>query len=175
MTHESLGSRLSRFRRLKAKSLSLTGCTCTDPARHDELRLDSTDSSGETCPLSSVSCSKLIPMNPPEFVDIGPYRWQIVFSLAEIKKVRKIEKDDSTVGYLDVHTQRIVVDPTQSPDMIFDTLLHECLHATWLAAGATELPDSLTEEQIVSIMSPGLLLTMRRNPQLVRYLFPYGD
>jgi hypothetical protein len=62
----------------------------------------------------------------------------------------------------------IEVDPSNAPSQVRDTLLHEALHAV-VADTRTRL-DRDDEEQLVRVLTPGLLALIRNNPHLVAFL-----
>jgi hypothetical protein len=67
--------------------------------------------------------------------------------------------------------QTIVLDSRQATDYLAVTLLQEVVHAIFKIAG---LPNE-KEEDTVTRLSPLLLDTLRRNPDLVAYLLGVPD
>lgn len=83
--------------------------------------------------------------------------------------------DTDPVGFMDPDPQEIHLEPTLADDMLADALLHEVLHAVWLVVGGRENIDKELEEKIIAIISPTLLDTLRRNPELVLFLLGVND
>lgn len=119
-------------------------------------------------------------MNLPSVVQVGPYTFAIVCSKQAILeedakdlafKLASDDESDSSVGrFLDLQ-QQILLDPDQKEDMMADTLLHEILHAIYYTSALKEIElRDLNEEQLVGILTPILLDTLRRNPEVVNYL-----
>lgn len=102
---------------------------------------------------------------PPATVQVGPYLFEIIFDENEVN--RQAVKDKRTLyGQMEPKEQRIYLDPTQGPDMLADTLLHELMHAALIPL---DLDEDL-EERAVSVAATSLLDTLRRNPKLVTFL-----
>lgn len=102
-------------------------------------------------------------------IKIGPYKFTVVFDKKKQLEAQKKLKQGDTFGMMDPFSQTIWVDPDQAEDSKADTLLHEVLHAVWLAAGAHESKPK-TEEAVISTLTPGLLCALRNNPNLVKFL-----
>lgn len=103
----------------------------------------------------------------PKHVTVGPFRFTV--TLDENACLRdSVNQGESAhnFGLMLPLQQKIVVNPVQGDDMKRDTILHEVLHAILMGAG---LEDEL-EERIVSTISPALLDTLQRNPDLVTFL-----
>jgi hypothetical protein len=108
-------------------------------------------------------------MQLPQTVQVGPYRYRLEVDGAAIAQARSEERDDR-VGHHDAKASRLVVDPDQSADCVADTVLHELLHAIWFMAGLQQGRAAPYEESVVATLSPALLDTLRRNPELVAFL-----
>ena len=81
-------------------------------------------------------------------------------------------KEDSNLiealGQTKLDKLTIQIDPNYPEQIIKETLLHECLHAV---LRGTYIVSDETEEKLVSIMSPALMLLVKDNPDLKKYLF----
>ena len=104
----------------------------------------------------------------PSTVRVGAYTFSIELDENRVNSQRVKENDSHLVGHIDLHAQKISICPKQGPDALADTVLHEMLHACFMVSGAPG--SSEKEEKIVSILTPILLDTLRRNPDLVDYL-----
>jgi len=102
-------------------------------------------------------------MKPPSSVQVGPYKYRVIVSKMAIIKANADAKD-SRVGESDHSKQIITIDPKLGPDQLVETLLHEVLHAVNQVGGR------FLDEDDVLRLSPLLLDTLRRNPELVEYL-----
>lgn len=72
------------------------------------------------------------------------------------------------VGRVRLTRQRILIAERLAERQERDTLLHEVLHGLFGLVGL--ISDDSEEERIVGTLTPLLLDTLRRNPQLVEYL-----
>lgn len=102
----------------------------------------------------------------PKRVTVGPFGFTVTLDENTCLRDSVNQGSDHIFGLMLPLEQKIVVNPRQGDDMKRDTLLHEVLHAILMGAGL----DGETEERIVSTISPALLDTFRRNPELVAYL-----
>lgn len=109
----------------------------------------------------------------PAHVQVGPHRYTVVADAA------KADELNTNHGQTDNRLARIVIHPGQARTQLRDTLLHETLHAILDGAGmandgvSVSLPGD--EELVVSRLSPLLLDTLRRNPDLVAVLLEDAD
>lgn len=102
-------------------------------------------------------------MKLPKRIDVGP----ITFTLSLVEGLRS-EDDRKLYGECRLPEQAIVLDSSQGPDLLADTLLHEVLHAAW---AQTPLDESeIPEEVVIQALAPVILLALRRNPKLVAVL-----
>lgn len=102
----------------------------------------------------------------PKRITVGPYRFTLTLDENACLRDSVAQGSDHLFGLMLPFEQKIVVNPRQGDDMKRDTVLHEVLHAILLGMG---LEDDL-EERVISTVSPALLDTLRRNPDLVEYL-----
>ena len=107
----------------------------------------------------------------PERLQVGPYRYDIEVSTETIDA----EAVESGMGLPGTYAGRhlpsrgkVLLAEIDSPDYLAETLLHEVLHAVIFSCGLRDLGDD--EERVVATMTPTLLDTLRRQPELVAYL-----
>lgn len=102
---------------------------------------------------------------PPKSVDVGPYPHRVSHKTKPIaKEVERTGKD--LYGFYDEQTLTIHVHPETAPSLQRETLLHELLHAVIAVSGVKVK----NEERVIRALSPVLLDTLRRNPELADYL-----
>ena len=106
-------------------------------------------------------------MTLPLRVTVGATTYTIVQDQAAMDERRRATGRDA-VGRVDATTQQIFVSPSGGPDYQADTLLHEVLHCVWIAAG--DRRDKVDNETAIAALTPGLLATLRQNPELVACL-----
>lgn len=108
----------------------------------------------------------------PEWVQVGPYRYRITATTEAINALRATatdHRDDSTrVGYSDHVKLVITLDPQLPLDLLAETMLHEMMHCCYTAAGRSG--ETLAEEAVIDTLSPVLLDTLRRNPDVASFL-----
>ena len=113
-------------------------------------------------------------MNPPRHVDVGPYRFTIICTVAAwspMQDANVLDPDPMRAyGFCDKRTCTIWLNPHVSPEFQREALLHELMHAVQFTAG---LPNStpIALEDGITRMSPLLLDVLRRNRTLRAYLF----
>lgn len=109
-------------------------------------------------------------MELPSEVIVGPYRYAVLTDEMAVERARVKAEHAEVYGLLDSSATTITLDPAQSADCLADTLLHEVLHAVWRLVGLDDGPTERYEERVARAMAPTLLDTLRRNPELVKYL-----
>lgn len=112
--------------------------------------------------------------NVPTNLQIGPYNFtiEVVEDLTASHNTREATAGDSLYGLTSLDKQLIQLDSEMQGVVVKETLLHEILHAIWEVVGGYQGGKfKISEEQIVRMISPTLLDTFRRNPDLVEYLF----
>ena len=103
----------------------------------------------------------------PKQVQVGPFTYSVTVDQAAIDRAGQ-EGRETLYGQTRHTISRILVDPELSADQKRETLQHEVLHACINTSG---LAISTTDqENLVGALSPILLDTLRRNPELVEYL-----
>jgi hypothetical protein len=105
----------------------------------------------------------------PTKIQVGPHPYRIVYSDSRV--VRLSDDTDASYGECDTKQALITVDPSCSPSMLRDTVIHELLHAAMSLIGVGEDPgiDRDAEERIVLRLSP-VLLQLVRDKRLVAWL-----
>lgn len=108
----------------------------------------------------------------PKLIQIGYNRYKV-----RLKEGLADEEDKYLFGKCNPKKSKISINPDQSADSMADTVLHEVLHGCWDQTSLASMPstDGEVEELVVSSLSPALLDTLRRNPELVGYLMEVGD
>lgn len=109
-------------------------------------------------------------MTLPKTVTIGPFKCSVVCTEYAIEKA-SLEEGVELDGQWQPRSQVIVIRPGMAADQEAETLVHEVLHGLMEMIGAElEVPLEIDREGLVTKLSPVLLDTLRRNPQMVRYL-----
>lgn len=104
----------------------------------------------------------------PAHVDVGTYRYAVTVDTAAINAERNEARSSDLTGSSNHRRQAIVLDPDLGRDALAETLAHEVIHC-WLAQFESGLePDA--EEALVLALGFHFVDTVRRNPDLVRYL-----
>lgn len=100
-------------------------------------------------------------MELPRLIRVGPLD-------LEVRLDRHLAEHTQTDGRCWVSRQEIVLNPANGPDYQAVVLMHEVLHALWATTGLTERVEGELAEQVISALSPALVDTLRRNPELTR-------
>lgn len=116
-------------------------------------------------------------MKRPQYVDIGPYRWDITYDKTglELKHLARLGVGD--VHGLTIHSElRIIIEDGLNDQFLKDTVLHEILHALCYTHNI-DVPFSMEEkdrdereEKLVAALSTALLDVMQRNPHIFKWL-----
>lgn len=82
-----------------------------------------------------------------------------------------VEAPHADSGCTGIDGQHITIHPTQAPDQLRRTLLHECLHAVCEGSGLSKwIKEADSEEFLVSVLDSALYQLCRDNPRLVEFL-----
>ena len=108
-----------------------------------------------------------------------PKHIQVLYNRYKVKTKRELRDGDGEklVGLI-LHDDSIIwIEECQAAGPMAETVLHEVLHACWDKTTLSLLPstDSDVEEMIVKSLTPVLLDTLQRNPELVDYLLEGGS
>ena len=109
-----------------------------------------------------MSTTPVHPDNIPTEVYIGPYTYKVV-----------VENDNwfnkhGVYGLMDRRDMTLSIYLGPDFPTVFDTFLHECLHAMW---DLMHLADSDGEEACVTRLSTALTMFFRDNPGVVDLLY----
>lgn len=108
-------------------------------------------------------------MNPPRHVKVGPYRYELVVSAAEIAKANRMDAE-LRLGATDHRHLRILVCDDAADAVVKETTFHEVLHACFAASGLSTPAGADEEERLVAALSPVLYGALRANKGLVSWL-----
>jgi len=86
----------------------------------------------------------------------------------DVVKYSEYNPDQHLFGLFISDKLTIYIQKNLHTSLFKDTLLHETLHAIWFFSGATAIEaEHYTEEIIVSILTPWLMLFIRDNPEVL--------
>lgn len=108
-------------------------------------------------------------MKPPKHVQVGPYRYQLVVSAAEIARANRVDAE-LRLGATDHRHLRIMVCDDADPVVVKETTFHELLHACFAASGLCTPAGADEEERLVAALSPVLYGALKANERLVSWL-----
>jgi hypothetical protein len=108
-------------------------------------------------------------VTPPRHVTVGPYRYQLVVSAAEIARANRVDAE-LRLGMTDHRHLRILVCDDAADLIVKETTLHEVLHACFAASGLSTPAGGDEEERVVAALSPVLFGALRANEGLVSWL-----
>jgi hypothetical protein len=113
---------------------------------------------------------RLLMDKEPDYVfSVGPYNYSVFFDAEEILR-KSVDRGEDLYGLTEHHLQEINVFPEMADDVKAETTFHEVFHCCFFAAGLGSRVSDEEEENIISAISPILLDTLRRNPDLVKLL-----
>ena len=95
-------------------------------------------------------------MEIPTELKIGPFIWAIETS-------KDVSLEGNCYGSTHHTTQKIFLDPTNSPQRNEATLIHEILHVIWETSSLTKVIEQKLEEQIVHTLSLGIYQALKDN------------
>ena len=107
-------------------------------------------------------------MIKPKNVVIGPITYDVIYDQASMDS-ESVDNNVELVGLTEPYKATIHVSPGISEQVQPITLAHEVLHALWFSAGLNHI-DNPTQENVVSMMAPGLVSFLRDNIVAVEYL-----
>lgn len=111
----------------------------------------------------------------PTSVRIGAFTFNVDVDQAYIDR-EAARRGQELSGISEFETQKITVGEHQGPDITADTVLHEILHMC-LRSTTVDINDEVAreavddvEERVINALTGVLLDTLRRNPDMARYL-----
>jgi hypothetical protein len=97
----------------------------------------------------------------PDFIQIGVFRYAFIhWPAAEAEAVEQFGECDNNLKIIKVRED--VDDATFA-----ETLEHEIGHACWFACG---LKSRATEERVISLFTPFLMMARRDNPEIYEWI-----
>ena len=106
-------------------------------------------------------------MKRPETIKVGAMSYKVVYDKAALDAIAVLSHKHLMGDTSHLHLL-MTIDDTLPEQVIRDTLLHETLHTLWVSGGFGDL--EMTQEQLVSALTPRLLSVLRDNPVLAGYL-----
>ncbi len=104
----------------------------------------------------------------PRSIQIGPLPYRVDGTPEGITRVKAETADVYIAGYIDYRKLIITVDTQLPYERTAEAVMHEVLHGVLHCAGVNWLIKE--DEHFVRMVTPMLLDTLRRNPDLVTYL-----
>lgn len=109
-------------------------------------------------------------MTPPGIVAVGRHVYKIVWHDSSF-----LQDGKEVLGATRFEEAELHVSTGQSPTMVKDTLMHECLHAIGYEVDALGFQNLVhdnfnLEEHIVTVLTPRLLDFLADNPPLIKWL-----
>lgn len=98
----------------------------------------------------------------PEDVRLGPYSFTVGFE--------KALNRSSLLGETHGSDLNILLNPSQHPMVLRETVVHELLHACFAVSSLTHALSDEEEERIVAILSPWLLMLLRDNADMLAWV-----
>lgn len=108
-------------------------------------------------------------MRLPRTIRVGALRYRVISNRDAMNAVCR-EQSSDLLGSTDAVKLIITLEPTQAPDQLADTLLHEVLHTLTDVSGLQSEWGAEKDESVVRRLTPHLLALLRQNPTLVTYL-----
>lgn len=102
-------------------------------------------------------------MKPPKKIRVGPCDWDVV-----LKDEFLDDDDDIQLGAATISDLEIGIRKDINKQIEQETLMHEVLHAVFAQSGVDLSHNK--EERVVAAISPYLLMLLRDNPKLYKYL-----
>jgi len=115
----------------------------------------------------------------PKIAKIGPHKYRIVLKEPKqmdkpssnfLNSLRRIGRHYFHFGEICFDGLEISINKNQERSMMAETLLHECLHGIIGEMGLRHVVPIKKEEDLVQGLAYNLLIFMRENPNIVKYL-----
>lgn len=113
----------------------------------------------------------------PSSVRIGAHVYRVTDDPEAWKAHEYEQKRSGLCGSSDHKICNIWINPELGPSQKKDTLLHECLHAMYYAAGMEQSVKGLhedMEEVFIVTLTPWIHSLLQQNPDLVSYVTELG-
>lgn len=124
--------------------------------------------------MSTPTKKKTKKLKPPNSVQVGPVKVAVIHDELDSRRKYMQWDDTDSLGFFSAKHQYIVLDSDLPKDCMADTLVHEVMHAMFFQAGGRAHWDMEEEEKFVSMLSGPLTDTLKRNPELVKYIMTEG-
>ncbi len=120
-------------------------------------------------------------MKRPDSIQIGPHEWTVLWDKNAIVRESRSSGQDK-LGQTEEVNMTIMIDPDRPATALRDTFVHEMLHAIHWTVNVDALlntamrngPDDANvahlEESLTGLMCTIMLDTLRRNPDVVKWL-----
>jgi hypothetical protein len=105
----------------------------------------------------------------PKLVQVGAFTFEVRCKQGHMNRKRLDADQASRIGNADYWRQTLDIAPDVADDQKRVTLLHEVIHACYMAGGRSNSAE-LGEEAVIEFLAPMLLDTLRRNPDVAAYL-----
>lgn len=109
----------------------------------------------------------------PSQVWIGAHLYSIDYDHDEMMR-HCGERHKDLLGVSNHHNLYILIDDGVAEQLIRDVLWHEIMHCIWAESGTNEL-SNMSEEEIVSVLTPRIVSMMRVNPDVMSYMLYSTD
>ena len=107
----------------------------------------------------------------PNFVVIGPHRYDIHWDQAAVDRERVKQESVNMGGTIKYAELLIAVDPDNKPSQARRVLLHEIIHGICDVTGWRNVPPEKPDADDFIVRVDAMLLdTMQRNPHVVAWL-----
>jgi hypothetical protein len=112
------------------------------------------------------------PVGLPETIQVGTIPYDVNFGRITAERARVDRPDLADLSGLVVHRDAaLFFSDDAAPEVLRDTVLHECLHAIFFSSGIYLIgQDDDIEEKMCVQLTQWLLMLLRDNPKLVKYL-----
>lgn len=110
----------------------------------------------------------------PDWVDIGPHRYQVQWDQASIDAYRVQAQKSGVDGRISQDELVITIGPSKRSYQQL-VLLHELLHGVLMQAGNLRPTAKMTDDEAICLLENGLLSVLQRNPRVVAYLCAIDD
>lgn len=107
----------------------------------------------------------------PKVIQVLSYQVKITIDKAKMDAARTHEEIPTAYGFCDIPNQEILSDESLAEDTLKGTIFHELNHFVFGVTGANGELGREREEAVIMMTSDVMFDTLKRNPDLVKYLF----